>query len=373
MWRAPIDGHVLVSEERTCPGVTSRLGADMSSSPRREHVRQRHEAGAVRVRRAAVARRGARAVDDDSRPLAGGQSLVPLLNFRFARPARLVDLNRIAGLDYVREQDGALRIGMLARQAQLLRRSSAGRCSSTRRATSATRRRATAARSAARRRTATGRRSSRGAARAGRALPPPLDRRRARRRGRRLLRRLPRDGRPARRAARRDRGAAAPARLALRRVRAHPRRLGRRRGGLAGGRTALFGVAADARARDRPRRRRRPVEARIPRGEAAMRIGVEINGERYERDVEPRTLLSDFIRHDSASPARTSAASTASAAPAPSSSTACPSARACCSPCRPTASRSRTVEGSRRRRAHRSSRRSTSTTASSAASARRGS
>ena len=59
-------------------------------------------------------------VDDDSRPLAGGQSLVPLLNFRFARPARLVDLNRIAGLDHVREVgDGSLRIGMLARQVQL--------------------------------------------------------------------------------------------------------------------------------------------------------------------------------------------------------------------------------------------------------------
>jgi carbon-monoxide dehydrogenase medium subunit len=59
-------------------------------------------------------------LDDDSRPLAGGQSLVPLLNFRFARPARLVDLNRIPALDHVREQDGTLRIGLLARQARLL-------------------------------------------------------------------------------------------------------------------------------------------------------------------------------------------------------------------------------------------------------------
>jgi carbon-monoxide dehydrogenase medium subunit len=58
-------------------------------------------------------------LDEDSRPLAGGQSLVPLLNFRFARPGRLVDLNRIAGLDYVREEDGSLLIGMLARQAAL--------------------------------------------------------------------------------------------------------------------------------------------------------------------------------------------------------------------------------------------------------------
>jgi aerobic carbon-monoxide dehydrogenase medium subunit len=44
---------------------------------------------------------------------------VPLLNFRFARPGRLVDLNRIEGLDYVREEDGSLLIGMLARQSAL--------------------------------------------------------------------------------------------------------------------------------------------------------------------------------------------------------------------------------------------------------------
>ena len=58
-------------------------------------------------------------LDEDSKALAGGQSLVPLLNFRLARPARLVDLNRIPGHDHVREQDGSLRIGMLARQVRL--------------------------------------------------------------------------------------------------------------------------------------------------------------------------------------------------------------------------------------------------------------
>jgi CO/xanthine dehydrogenase FAD-binding subunit len=58
-------------------------------------------------------------LDEDSRPLAGGQSLVPLLNFRFARPTRLVDLNRLPDLDYVREEGGTLRIGLLARQVQL--------------------------------------------------------------------------------------------------------------------------------------------------------------------------------------------------------------------------------------------------------------
>ena len=60
-------------------------------------------------------------LDDDSRPLAGGQSLMPLLNFRIARPAKLVDLNRIEELAYLRRRAGALHIGALTRQAALER------------------------------------------------------------------------------------------------------------------------------------------------------------------------------------------------------------------------------------------------------------
>src|SRR5438876_308439 len=55
---------------------------------------------------------------EEGRVLAGGQSLVPAMNFRLARPASLIDINRIAGLDYIREEDGTLRIGALARHAQ---------------------------------------------------------------------------------------------------------------------------------------------------------------------------------------------------------------------------------------------------------------
>jgi CO/xanthine dehydrogenase FAD-binding subunit len=60
-------------------------------------------------------------LDEDSRPLAGGQSLMPLLNFRLARPARLVDLNRIEELSYLRRRDGVLHIGALTRQATVER------------------------------------------------------------------------------------------------------------------------------------------------------------------------------------------------------------------------------------------------------------
>lgn len=58
---------------------------------------------------------------EDAKVLAGGQSLVPLLNFRLARPARLIDVNRVAELGYLRRCDGVLRIGALTRAAALER------------------------------------------------------------------------------------------------------------------------------------------------------------------------------------------------------------------------------------------------------------
>jgi CO/xanthine dehydrogenase FAD-binding subunit len=56
---------------------------------------------------------------EDVKVLAGGQSLVPLLNFRLARPDRLVDLNRVEELAYIRPEGDVLRIGALARHADL--------------------------------------------------------------------------------------------------------------------------------------------------------------------------------------------------------------------------------------------------------------
>jgi carbon-monoxide dehydrogenase medium subunit len=51
----------------------------------------------------------------DGKVLAGGQSLMPMLNFRLLRPAVLVDINGIAGLDRIEADAGGLRIGALAR------------------------------------------------------------------------------------------------------------------------------------------------------------------------------------------------------------------------------------------------------------------
>jgi len=52
----------------------------------------------------------------DAKLLAGGQSLMPLLNMRLARPSVLIDLNRVSALDYVKVSDGEVRIGALTRQ-----------------------------------------------------------------------------------------------------------------------------------------------------------------------------------------------------------------------------------------------------------------
>jgi CO/xanthine dehydrogenase FAD-binding subunit len=52
----------------------------------------------------------------DAKLLAGGQSLMPLLNMRLARPAIVIDLNRVATLDFVRVVDGEVHVGALTRQ-----------------------------------------------------------------------------------------------------------------------------------------------------------------------------------------------------------------------------------------------------------------
>ena len=52
----------------------------------------------------------------DARVLAGGQSLVPMMNFRLARPSVLVDLNRISDLAYIRDDGDCLAIGAMTRE-----------------------------------------------------------------------------------------------------------------------------------------------------------------------------------------------------------------------------------------------------------------
>jgi carbon-monoxide dehydrogenase medium subunit len=56
---------------------------------------------------------------DDAKILAGGQSLIPAMRFRLAAPAVLLDINGLAELEHVREEDGHLAIGALAREVML--------------------------------------------------------------------------------------------------------------------------------------------------------------------------------------------------------------------------------------------------------------
>lgn len=60
---------------------------------------------------------------EDAKILAGGQSLVPMMNFRLVRPKYLVDINRVAGLSYIRENNGDLHIGAMTRHRDVERSS----------------------------------------------------------------------------------------------------------------------------------------------------------------------------------------------------------------------------------------------------------
>jgi carbon-monoxide dehydrogenase medium subunit len=65
---------------------------------------------------------------DDAKVLAGGQSLIPAMNFRLAQPAILIDLGRIAELAYVRQQGDGLAIGTMTRQRDVETNDLVARC-----------------------------------------------------------------------------------------------------------------------------------------------------------------------------------------------------------------------------------------------------
>ena len=53
---------------------------------------------------------------DEARVLAGGQSLIPLMNFRLSQPQHLIDIGPLGELDYIRRENGAIAVGAGARQ-----------------------------------------------------------------------------------------------------------------------------------------------------------------------------------------------------------------------------------------------------------------
>jgi carbon-monoxide dehydrogenase medium subunit len=56
---------------------------------------------------------------DNAKLLAGGQSLMPMLNMRYVQPDHVIDLNLVEGLSFIREKNGALEIGAMTRQREL--------------------------------------------------------------------------------------------------------------------------------------------------------------------------------------------------------------------------------------------------------------
>jgi carbon-monoxide dehydrogenase medium subunit len=56
---------------------------------------------------------------DDAKILAGGHSLIPMMKLRLASPAHLVDINKIPGLSYIKEEGGYLKIGAMTREVDL--------------------------------------------------------------------------------------------------------------------------------------------------------------------------------------------------------------------------------------------------------------
>ncbi|WP_108661277.1 FAD binding domain-containing protein [Acuticoccus kandeliae] len=65
---------------------------------------------------------------EDAKILAGGQSLVPMMNFRLVQPARLVDINGLVELTGIAEEGGTIRIGALTRHAEAARDATLRRC-----------------------------------------------------------------------------------------------------------------------------------------------------------------------------------------------------------------------------------------------------
>src|SRR5580704_15416713 len=59
------------------------------------------------------------AAGGEAKIIAGGQSLVPMLNFRLLRPSILIDINRIPGLGVIVEEENVIRVGALVRHHQL--------------------------------------------------------------------------------------------------------------------------------------------------------------------------------------------------------------------------------------------------------------
>ena len=208
---------------------------------------------------------------EEASVLAGGQSLVPLMNFRVAQPAHLVDINYVDELDYIRLDDGWLAIGARTRQAAVERSEEVARAAPliTEALGQVAHPPGAPPRHGRRERRPRrpGRRAARGRPRARRRDRAPRARRRTPRPGARVLHRRAHDGQGGR-ASSSPRCASPPRRRRRprdRRVQPPPRRLrGRGRGGLRRRRSRCSASPTRRSARRRPSACSPPTAARAP-------------------------------------------------------------------------------------------------------------
>ncbi|MBZ5702502.1 MAG: FAD binding domain-containing protein [Acidobacteriia bacterium] len=78
------------------------------------HLFSYHRAGSLKEAATLLQELG-----EEAKLIAGGQSLIPLMKMRLARPAALIDINHIPGLSGIERHDGELRLGALARHADI--------------------------------------------------------------------------------------------------------------------------------------------------------------------------------------------------------------------------------------------------------------
>src|SRR5208282_3311819 len=88
----------------------SRLGGQSMIPPSFEYLRAKTIPEAI----AMLQQHG-----DDAKILSGGQSLIPMMKLRIARPGWLIDINSVSGLNYIKEEGGFLKIGGLVREADI--------------------------------------------------------------------------------------------------------------------------------------------------------------------------------------------------------------------------------------------------------------
>jgi aerobic carbon-monoxide dehydrogenase medium subunit len=106
------DGSIRARAARaTIPAGKQRQQGQTVKPPRFSYVRAESLAHAVRL----LAEHG-----DEARILAGGQSLMPTLNMRLSQPKLLIDINRLDALKGIQFGDGMVRIGALARHAEVM-------------------------------------------------------------------------------------------------------------------------------------------------------------------------------------------------------------------------------------------------------------